>query len=200
MEQAFRPQEWWKIIGDEEKCYRSPHVAIGRLDGLYGTVGLGLLIVKRQVMGLFNMTAPSGTNPNPEAIDITSKMFFAENNAAGVFQIAFYFAGYQSRFKSKRSYQSFDTGDILSAYRSNFIPYWQQLAARFDDRDRRQVQTSREPTGEDALAVYVYRQVERYGGGEHGIDEFMKHSGMVSSGLLTRAKIKNLLRLANKPY
>lgn len=201
VEEFFKPQEWWKVIGNEEVCYKAPYVAIGDLDGMYNTVGLGFTVIRKQMMGLFNMTAPSGTNPNQEAIEITSKMFFSENRGASIYQVFLYFACYQSRFKSKRSYQSFDTGDILSAYKTNFLPYWQQLAAKYDDRvQRARVSTSREPTGEEALAEYITRKVDEYGGGERGIDEFMQHSGMVACGYLSRSKIRTLLASASKPY
>ena len=59
---------------------------------------------------------------------------------------------------------------------------------------------SREPTGEEALAIYITRKVDEYGGGERGIDEFMQHSGMVACGYLSRAKIRTLLASASKPY
>lgn len=145
------------------------------------------------------MTAPNGASPNLEAIDITASMFVAAYKRCGVVQMMLYFAGYQVKFKSKRSYLAFDTGDILAAYRNNFEPYWQELQAKALD-EQRQEPTYQGAEGEEALAQYVAGEVMKLGGGEEGVKKFLTRSGMAECGLLSKAKVIRLLKGINFPF
>ena len=197
--EAFKPANWGKFLSDEEKCVKAPSVALGRLDSLYRLPGLAVSLVKTQIMGIYTLSAPNGSTPNPQAMDMTATMFVASNKGCGIYEAALYFAGYQGSYKSKRSYTAFDTGDLLSAFRTNFLPYWQQLQGKYYDRGE-QPQKMVEVTGKPALQQYISESVEKLGGGNKGINAFMQQSGMVRTGYLTREYVEAAVAESNRAF
>lgn len=199
--EAFKPANWGKFLSDEEKCVKAPSVALGRLDSLYNLPGLAVSLVKTQIMGIYTLSAPNGSTPNPQAMDMTANMFVASNKGCGIYEAALYFAGYQGQYKSKRSYMAFDTGDILSAFRSSFLPYWQQLQGKYDDGIRKdETSPIAHVTGKPALHQYISESVEKLGGGNKGINVFMQQSGMVKVGYLTRQQVEDAVAESNQAF
>lgn len=198
----FKPANWWKFLGNEERCVKAPTVTLGRIDSLYNSPGLAVSLVKEQIMGIYTMSAPNGSTPNMQAMEMAASMFTASNKGCGIYEAELYFAGYQGSYKSKRSYMAFDTGDILSAFGTNFLPYWQQLQGKYDTiSQQEQLQrTTGEITGKAALQIYISRSVEELGGGEKGIEAFMQKSAMARLGYITRQTIEEAVRQANKAF
>lgn len=36
----FKPANWWKFLGNEERCVKAPTVTLGRIDSLYNSQDL----------------------------------------------------------------------------------------------------------------------------------------------------------------
>ena len=197
--EAFKPANWGRFLSNEEKCVKAPSVALGRIDSLYSIPGLTVSLIKTQIMGIYTLSAPNGSTPNLQAMDMTATMFVASNKGCGIYEAALYFAGYQGSYKSKRSYMAFDTGDILSAFRSSFLPYWQQLQGKYYDRGE-QPQKVIEVAGKPALQQYISESVDKLGGGSKGIDAFMQQSGMVKVGYLTRQQVEAAIAESNQAF
>lgn len=198
----FKPANWWKFLGNEESCVKAPTVTLCRIDSLYNSPGLAVTLIKEQIMGIYTMSAPNGSAPNMQAMEMAASMFTASNKGCGIYEAELYFAGYQGKYKSKRSYMAFDTGDILSAFGANFLPYWQQLQGKYDtNTQQEQLQrTTGEITGKAALQLYISRTVEELGDGEKGIEAFMQKSAMARLGYITRQNIEEAVQQANQAF
>lgn len=200
----FKPQNWWRFIGNEEECVKAPTVALGRIDQLYASQGLAVSVVKSQIMGIYTMSAPNGNTPNEQAIDMTASMFVASNRGCGIYEAMLYFAGYQGSYKSKRSYMAFDTGDILSAFKATFIPHWQDLQGKYDSSRYQQEAQEKKKAGKlvglPELKAYVTESVEKFGGGEKGIEAFEAQSGMFKMGMLSDERIRAFVRESNEAF
>lgn len=197
--EAFAPKNWHLFLSNEAACVTYPTATLGRVDALYSSPGLAVSLVRAQLMGVYVMAAANGSVPNMDAVNMTASLFVAGNRGCGLYQMALYFAGYQGSYKSHRSYMSFDTGDLLSAFRTNFLPRWQQLRAKYMEQQPEQ-QRPVGAVGLVARAAHIRSEVERYGGGEQGVREYMRRSGLVLSGMITEADVRRALEEADRAF
>ena len=192
MNQAFSPDNC-KYFMDEVKQERylsKPCIRLGELAKAYGRQELAEQLVKQHIRTVYGLSG-ARYQPDEQMVSMTAGRFVAKyGRTCSLYDMMVFFANFGSDFRT--TWSTFDSNDLIKGYKEKFEP-WAATKRCWEPEDKNQ-QIYTGNTGIRALREYVHEQVDKFGGGEQGIEAFVQQSGMCHTGMLTRDSIGKLYK------
>jgi len=184
----FSPDNWAYFNQNLDRCLTTDIVRLAEVDGLYNANGLALSILYQNIEGLYTLAMVKNDNAEERTrvINLASNMFFTKfGSQCSLYAMAIFFANYLSEFKT--SFSAFDVQDILKAYKSRFVQWWEQKRERALREYRASIHDDDgQPVGLEALTLWLREAVEN--------GEDVRAGGLYRLGYVTETMVKDMER------
>lgn len=187
----FCATNWSTFAGELARYAAMESPRLAGLDSLYHMNGLAFSVVRQNISAVAQMSSSRYT-PQPGTFDIPAKLFTGKyGSTCTLYMLMAYFAHYLTDYKTTLG--TFDIADILKGYR-RFSADWNDALAKAYAMQERAMPDDGVERGEGARDKYVLSECRRV-----GVDEFIRNSGLIERGNITKEEVYELVRLGGRP-